>query len=244
MPEVHHVVLERWSQRDSPLHRRDARAKILAALVLLILIGTCPRATAGLAAGFLAMLSGAAMLARLPLTGILARAGVVLPFSLAFAAISVLAGDTGRAQALLLKSYLSALVVLLLAGTTPMPLLLNSMERMGAPAFLLTVAQFLYRYLFVISEEAQHMRTAAVSRGATLGSLMARGARFRAAAGAVAVLFARSYARAERIHRSMLARAFDGHFRRLDNSRFQLADAAFLAMSCVAGIAARLAAQA
>ena len=33
----------------------------------------------------------------------------------------------------------------------------------GAPRFLLMVAQFLYRYLFVISEEAQHMRKAAMA---------------------------------------------------------------------------------
>ena len=68
-----------------------------------------------------------------------------------------------------MKSYLSALAVLLLVSTTPLPVLLRGFEMLGAPRFLLMVAQFLYRYLFVISEEAQHMRKAAMARGATAG---------------------------------------------------------------------------
>ena len=80
-----------------------------------------------------------------------------------------------------MKSYLSALAVLLLVSTTPLPVLLRGFEMTGAPRFLLMVAQFLYRYLFVISEEAQHMRKAAMARGATVGGLAGNAARFRAA---------------------------------------------------------------
>ena len=89
------------------------------------------------------------------------------------------------------------------------------------------VAQFLYRYLFVISEEAQHMSKAAASRGASVRGMMGNGARFRAAAGALAVLFARSYGRAEDIHRAMLARAFTGRFPLLNSLRFRFADGIF-----------------
>ena len=56
--------------------------------------------------------------------GALARAGVVLPFTAVFAGISWLAGDPARGAALVMKSYLSALAVLLLVSTTPLPLLL------------------------------------------------------------------------------------------------------------------------
>ena len=94
----------------------------------------------------------------------LTRAAVVLPFTLVFAIITILAGDLERAGLLLGKSYLSALAVLALVSTTPLPQLLRGLEMLGVPRFLLMVAQFLYRYLFVISEEAQHMRVAAASR--------------------------------------------------------------------------------
>jgi cobalt/nickel transport system permease protein len=101
------------------------------------------------------------------------------------------------------------------------------------------VAQFLYRYLFVISEEAQHMRVAAASRGTFAKA--AHGARFRAAAGVLAVLFARSFARAEAIHRAMIARGFQGRFRLLTVLKFGWADALFLFAATVVSAVIRIA---
>jgi cobalt/nickel transport system permease protein len=237
---VHHVTLDRWSRGASPLHRRDPRVKIAAVLVFLLVLATAHRELAWLGAALFAVLCVAARLARLPLPGALARAGVVLPFTAVFAAVSWLAGDPARGATLVMKSYLSALAVLLLVSTTPLPVLLRGFEMTGAPRFLLMVAQFLYRYLFVISEEAQHMRKAALARGATAGGLAANAARFRAAAGALAVLFARSYARAEEIHRAMLARGFPGYFRPLSELHFHWGDVVFLVFGVITPVALRL----
>jgi cobalt/nickel transport system permease protein len=238
---VHHVVLERWSRGASFLHRRDPRAKIAALLVYLVVLATAHRALPALAAALLLLLVGAALWAKLPVAGALARAAIVLPFTLTFGALCWLAGDPARGLALVLKSYLSALAVLLVVSTTPLPSLLRGMEMTGAPRFLLMVAQFLYRYLFVISEEAQHMSKAALSRGASVRDLAASSSRFRAAAGALAVLFARSYGRAEEIHRAMLARGFQGHFQPLSALHFRRTDAVFLAFASLAPVLVRIA---
>lgn len=222
---MHHAVLDRWSRGASLLHARDARMKVLLLLAFLVAVATTP----GFAPAHWAIYGGAVLagvaLARLPLPAVLFRAAVVLPFSMAFAGFSLLAGDSSRACALVAKSYLSAAAVLVVAGSTPLPKLLRALERLRVPAFLVLVVQFLYRYLFVISEQAQHMRLAAESRG---------GWRFRLAAGAVAVLFARSYARAESVHRAMLARGFQGTVAVLAPQRAQWQDWALL----VAGLAA------
>jgi hypothetical protein len=69
------------------------------------------------------------------------------------------------------------------------------------------------------------------------------GLSFRAAAGALAVLFARSYARAGDIHRAMLARGFSGRFHPLAALRFLPADARFTALACAAPIFLRFAAE-
>ncbi len=195
---MHHVVVEGWTRRKSPLHACDARLKIVLALGLLIAIALTrnPLVTACYAA---AVIVGV-VAAGLPAIAVLARAAYVLPFAASFALVSVLTADAQRAASLVGKSYVSALVALLLVGTTPLPRLMRAFEQLGAPGFLVQVVQYLYRYLFVVSEQAQHMRLAAACRG-SLG-----GAGFRAAAGAVAVLFARSYTRAEGIHHAMLAR--------------------------------------
>ncbi len=225
------ALLDRWSRQASILHRRDPRAKIAAALVFLVVVATAQPALLPVSAGLFLFLCAGLVVARLPLGGALLRAGIVLPFTLTFAAICWMAGDPWRGVSLILKSYLSALAVLLMVSTTPLPGLLRGFERIGAPRFLLMVSQFLYRYLFVITEQAQHMSKAAACRG---------GMRFRAAAGALAVLFARSYSQAEDIHRAMLSRGFEGRFHGPEDTRFRAADALFAAAACCAPLLLRL----
>jgi cobalt/nickel transport system permease protein len=236
---LHHVVLERWSRGSSPLHRRDPRVKAVALLVFLVVVATAQRHLPLMAAAWFVLLCAATLAARLPLAAAVARAAIVLSFTAVFALMSWLAGDTARALALVLKSYLSAFAVLLVVATTPVSILLHGLERLGAPRFLLMVTQFLYRYLFVISEEAQHMHKAALSRGFGSSSGRRRG-RLEAAAGAVAALFARSYGRAEEIHRAMLARGFAGEFPALEPARAGAADFAFAAAAVLAPLAVRL----
>jgi cobalt/nickel transport system permease protein len=237
---LHHVVLERWSRGTSFLHARDARVKILVALAFLVALGTTPRVTPALAACYVALLVSGVAASRLPFMGVFVRAAAVLPFSATFAAVSLAAGDTARAEALVSKSWLSAAAVLLLAGTTPLPLLLGGLESLGVPRFLALVIQFLYRYLFVISEQAQHMHLAALARASRSRGRRRMAQRLRAAAGAVATLFARSQARAESIHGAMLARGFSGRIRPLETARMASLDVLFLLAGLAAFLALRL----
>jgi cobalt/nickel transport system permease protein len=138
------------------------------------------------------------------------RAAAVLPFALCFAVATVLAGDSARAAGLVIRAYLSALAALLLIATAPMPDLIAGLEWLRVPRFLLQVMQFLYRYLIVLVEEATAMRQAGSARGGATGMQSLGKLGFRQAAAAAGVLFARSYARAEAIHRAMLSRGFEG----------------------------------
>jgi cobalt/nickel transport system permease protein len=235
---LRHAVVDRWSRGASSLHRFDPRAKVVSLLVLLAALATSNRNASLFACALLLMLIAALAWARVPVGGALARAAVVLPFGATFAAISWLGGEQARGVSLALKSYVSALAVLLVVSTTPLPALLGGFETLGAPRFLLEVAQFLYRYLFLLSEEVQIMRKAAAARSASLRRwpdfFRSGGERFRASAGALAVLFARSYVRAEAIHHAMLARGFQGRLPVLAASRFRPADAAVFAISATA----------
>ena len=187
-------------------------------------------------AAYFFMLCASVLMARLPLRAILLRAAVVLPFSATFACVSLLSGTTARAIGIPVKSFLSALGVLLVVGTTPLPQILKALESLGAPRMALLVIQFLYRYLFVIFEQAQHMRLAAKCRGGFGGHR----SKFKAAASALAVLFGRSYERAEGIHQAMLARGFDGHLRLLSAGRLRAPDLAFLAAAVAIPLALRI----
>jgi cobalt/nickel transport system permease protein len=234
---LHHLVVERWSRGESPLHDRDARVKILALLAFLVILATTPVAHWLAMGGYLALLCVAVGIARLPLWPILLRAAVVFPFSFTFAAVTLFSGSADKAISIPVKSFLSALAVLLVVATTPLPRILRALESLGAPRLTLLVIQFLYRYLFVIFEQAQHMRIAAQCRGGFGG----RGrSRFKAAAGALAVLFGRSYERAEGIHQAMLSRGFDGHLRLLSAGRLGIWDFAFLMASVTVALAVRI----
>lgn len=232
---MHHVVVERWSRRASPLHARDARAKLIALAAFLIAVSTTPaKAQSGFAA-YAAMLAIAMILSRLPVAALLRRAALVLPFSASFAILTWWSGEAMRAISLAEKSFLSGLAALLLIATTPLTELMRGMESFGAPRALLLVIQFLYRYLFVISEQAQHMRLAARSRRGTGKS------GFRASAGMLGVLFARSWERADGIYEAMLARGFSGHFPVMAAARFGAADAMFAAIGIAISAGIRIA---
>jgi cobalt/nickel transport system permease protein len=227
------------ARQPGPLDSRDARSKIIALIVFLVVISTASRDFAKSATALGLLLAAACVWARVPLPAALRRAAIVLPFTLCFAAACWMAGDAERGAVLAAKSYLSCLAVWLVLATTPLPALLNGLEGLGAPRFLLVVAQFVYRYLFVISEEARQMAQAAAVRQGSARAFARL--RFRAAAGALAVLFARSYRRAGEIHHAMLARGFGGAMRSLEAPRFQPADAAFLALASLAPVLVRLA---
>jgi cobalt/nickel transport system permease protein len=225
---VHHLVIDRWSRGTSSLHQRDPRAKLAVLLVFLIALSTTPPAAQAAFAAYAVLLVIAANRARLPILGLAGRAALVLPFSATFALLTWWSGDSLRALALAEKSFLSGMAALLLVGTTPLTGWTAALESWRVPRMLILVIQFVYRYLFVIAEQAQRMRWAALCRkGAQSGS-------FRLAAGLVGVLFARSWQRADGIYHAMLARGFRGRFVPAAPSPFRAADALFLS-TCLAG---------
>jgi cobalt/nickel transport system permease protein len=233
---LHHVVVERWSRGSSAVHARDARAKLIALAAFLVAVSTTPPNAQPAFGAYAALLVIVIAAARLPFPGLLRRAALVLPFSATFGVITWWSGEPLRAAALAEKSFLSGLAALALIATTPLTGLMRALEWFAIPRPLILVVQFLYRYLFVISEQAQHMLLAARSRQ---GTGRARRSRFHAAAGALGVLFARSSERADGIYRAMIARGFSGRFSLLSSARFGAADAVFLCAAIAACSAIR-----
>ena len=177
-----------------------ARVNLLVLLTFLVALSLAsPWIVAMLAA--LALIFAVA--AKLPLTTLLLRAVVVLPLAGLLVIAAWISGDTARAITLLSKSYVSIFAVLLFNTITPFPAWTDALRSWHLPEALIFTLQFVYRYIFVIGEEARRMRLAARNRG---------GFRFDSAAGALGVLFARSWRRSEMIHRAMIARGFRGRF--------------------------------
>jgi len=164
---VHHLVIDRWSRGSSPLHARDPRAKLAVLLVFLPAVSTTPPRAQIAFVAYAVLLIVAIRLANLPLGGMAGRAALVLPFSATFALITWWSGDPLRALALAEKSFLSGMAALLMVSSTPLTAWTAALESWRAPRMLILVIQFVYRYLFVIAEQAQRMRWAALCRRGT-----------------------------------------------------------------------------
>jgi cobalt/nickel transport system permease protein len=169
---------------------------------------------------------GVALAARLPLLAILARGAVVLPFTGWFALLAWFQGQPERAAALIAKAWVSAVFAVLLAALTPMERLLAGLEALGAPPLMVSVVQFVWRYLRVAIDQLRRMQIARLVRGGER--------RFAFATSTVAVLFASSATRAERIHRAWLARGGEARFPLLDPPRWVRADSAFAGLALAA----------
>jgi len=95
--------------------------------------------------------------------------------------------------------------------------------RMGMPHVFVVQLLFLYRYLFMITDEGARMLRSIELRSSGKASL-----RFRAYASLVGHLLLRSMARAERVYRAMQARGFDGEVRILHPTPLRWSDPAFV----------------
>ncbi|MCS7177842.1 MAG: cobalt ECF transporter T component CbiQ [Anaerolineae bacterium] len=234
---MHFHALDTYVPGQSPVHRLDPRVKLVLT-VLFILTAALTPDRAWLIFGLLEGLILAAILtSRVGLALVQKRSALALPFLLA--ALTVVfarpgdAGDgwvlflpgtpwavseagIGRFLSIAARSYLSVQAAVLLAATTQFPDLLWGMQALKVPRLLVAVGGFLYRYLFVLADEARRMMQAREARSVVSGDERAgRSVAWRArVTGAMAgTLFLRAYERSERVWAAMVARGYDGEVR-------------------------------
>lgn len=204
---------------DSPLHRLDARTKLLGTIAFVIVVVSTPPQAWWAFVGYAAILTAALAAGRVPPGFVLARWRVVLPFLAAAAVMPLLLPPDTHVLGLPLarsglvvawnvavKASLAVCAMTLLAGSTHFADCLSALNRLRAPQVLVMIAALAHRYLQILADEAHRMRRARDARGS--------GGRWLWQAGVVGrmvgTLFLRSYERGERVHAAMLARGFDG----------------------------------
>ena len=72
--------LDRYAKLDSPIHRLDARVKIVLTLAIALIAVSTPCTAVWAFGGYAALLCVALLISRVPLLYILARLLIVLPF--------------------------------------------------------------------------------------------------------------------------------------------------------------------
>ena len=128
---------------------------------------------------------------------------------------SAAAGSPRRDIAI--KFAFGVLALTAMMCTTPFALLLEAMRRLGMPQVIVMQLGFLYRYLFVLIDEAMRVRRARDFRGAALAPV---GRRLAAVGGVIGTLFSRTLDRSERVQLAMAARGYRGEPHSLSQLRF------------------------
>jgi cobalt/nickel transport system permease protein len=205
--------LERYSEGDGPLHRLDARLKLVATVLYVVIVVATPLgAWRGLAAEglALALLLG---LSRVPPRDLIARwlgFFVLVGFLAAMVALShperARLGLATVALAVLAKNSLAFLAMLLLANVTPFRSLMDAMARLGVPKVLVATLQLMYRYLWVLTDELERMLQARRARTFRRSGRVG----WASLTGLMGALLLRAIERGERVHAAMLARGWDG----------------------------------
>ncbi|MCF6278372.1 MAG: cobalt ECF transporter T component CbiQ [Anaerolineales bacterium] len=253
---MHASIFDRFHFGDSLVHHTSPSVKVLVTVLLILSNALLPDG-AWLAFGLSWLLIFALnLLAHLRWDFTLRRSFIALPFALAavtaifslpgaplgiwdFGPWHLIATDAGllRFISIVIRSWLSVQIAILLVATTQFPDLLHALEHLRLPRSLVTVIAFLYRYMFVLTDEVVRLLRARQSRSASLpghhrggGSLAWRA---HTAGSMVGQLFLRSYERSDRIYHAMLSRGYQGHMRTLNRHEMHSRDWFILAFTAL-----------
>jgi cobalt/nickel transport system permease protein len=211
--------LDRLSYQDTAVHRLDPRAKVVATMLFVVAVVSFPKYEVLSLFPFFLFPILMAALGDIPAGFIARKVVAVSPFAVfvgmfnplfdtttvAIApGVSVSAGWISFAS-ILVKFTLTISAALLLIATTSFPGICRGLRRLGVPALFVSQLLFLYRYLFVLMEEAMR-----VVRARDMRSFGKRGTGARVFVRIAGALFLRTVERAERIYGAMLSRGFRG----------------------------------
>jgi len=215
-------ALDTLAARDSGVHRLDPRLKVLTAAAFVVCVVSFDKYVVAAMLPFGLFLSLIMALAGIPAQFVLKKLALVSPFALLVGLFNpvfdqhpllslgpvVVSGGWLSLLSLLLRFWLTAGAVLILIATTGFNGVCMALERIGMPTLFAVQLLLLYRYLFVLMEEGRRLY-----RARALRSFAGRGMGMKTVGHLLGGLLLRTLDRAQRIHRAMRCRGFDGTIR-------------------------------
>ncbi len=233
--------LDTLARGRSVIHRLDPRAKLLTTLVFIVTVVSFDKYQVSAMVPFVLFPIVLMVLGEVPPGYLLKRLLWAAPFAVLVGVFNPLLDRQTLLQigtveisggwisfvSILLRFFLTVLAALALVATTGFHTLCLALEKIGVPNIFVMQLMFLYRYAFVLAEEAARMVRAWQLR-APLHKAMSMGT-FSTVLGS---LFLRTTARAQRLYQGMCCRGFDGQIHTYGRLRWKTADTLFLA-GCV-----------
>lgn len=226
---------------DSPVHRIGAEAKLVTTLFFIVTVVSFDRYALSAMLPFFIFPFVMVSLGGLPAGYLLKSILIASPFALMVGIFNPLidrqvimhlggidiSGGWVSFMSIMLRFMLTVSSALILISLTGFNRVCASLERLYVPKPFIIQLMFLYRYLFVLADEAGRMVTARALRS------FGNGSGIKAYASLVGHLLLRSMDRAQRIHLSMFSRGFDGNIRLTGGKRLDMKDLLFTAGWCL-----------
>ncbi len=232
------MISDPYRSRASIIHGLDARVKAVLSLGFILMLALLLPGAWPIYILCFALLWAAALLSELGVRFIWTRALLALPFALAALpllftvagppliawnafgrTVTITTTGTERLLSIVVKSWLSVQVGVMLVSATPFPQLLAALRALRMPRLLVAIVGLMWRYLFVLSDEALRLLRARAARsGDPDGRRRVGGSvlwRAHVTGGMAGNLFLRAFDRADRIYAAMLARGYDGEIHTL-----------------------------
>ena len=230
---MHIHFLDPYRPRPSLIHRMDPRVKFVLTLAFILAVALTPLGAWPVYILLFSIALSVEILSELGVGNVLKRSTLALPFALAalpvvftvkglplltLGPLTLTQDGLERFIGIAAKSWISVQMAIVLASSTPFPDLLLAMRAVKIPRLLVAILGLMWRYLFVMADEALRLMRARQARSghpATPGAHMGGNIAWRArvTGGMAGNLFLRSFERADRIYAAMASRGYDGEVR-------------------------------
>jgi len=215
-------TLDTLSYQDTPIHRLDPRVKLLTTLIFVVSVVSFDKYEIAGLIPFVMYPVVLIALGNLPAVHLLKKILMAAPFAFFIGIFNPLldravmlhigpvdvSGGWVSFASIMVRFGLTVSVALALIACTGMNSICMAMEKLGSPRSFAVQLLLLYRYIFVLTDEASRM-----VRARSLRSFGKSGTGLGVYVSMVGQLLLRSLDRAQRIHLAMLCRGFDGEIR-------------------------------
>jgi cobalt/nickel transport system permease protein len=228
--------MDEMGGQATPLHRMDARIKILTVFIFIGFVMSFPRYEISALMPFFLFPLVLMGRAGIPPSYIFKKVLIASPFALAVGIFNPwldpapmirvggvsISGGWLSFLSILIRFSLTVSAALTLLACTGIQRLCDGMGRMGIPRVFVVQIQLLYRYLFVVVEEG-----ARLGRGLALRAGPRPRISLRTYGALVGHLLLRSLDRAQRVYQAMASRGYTGETRALRPTALQRTDLLF-----------------
>ncbi|HIE31290.1 MAG TPA: cobalt ECF transporter T component CbiQ [Methanosarcinales archaeon] len=218
--------IDRYAGISSPIHRWDPRFRIVSIFAMIfsvILIYNLQLVVIGMIFAVILV-----YISKIPFSFVLSRMKLVFIFVLPFfVIIPITFTNTGLEMAnfggitlnyrgieyvefaamIAIKALTAVMLIFPMIGTSRMDITIKALEGLHLPNKLVQMFAFTYRYIFVLDDEFMRMDRALASRGfKKRGDLYT----LKTISKAIAMLFVKSYERADRVFYAMRSKGYAG----------------------------------